>query len=107
MCGSAKGSGLTTVKKVSKVKYASVFASRFDTTVTCEMLQGHLEEKLKLQVRVKQVEARYGTYHSFHVYAECENPKVFMDDTVWPEGAYFRWWKGSAVGGDGSSPDTQ
>lgn len=101
--GSVKESGLTTVKKVIKSKYASVFASRFDTSVSCEMLKKYLEERLNLKVDVSPVKTRYDTYHSFHVMAECENPKVFIDDSVWPEGAYVRWWKGSFVGQEGTS----
>ena len=102
--GSVKQSGLSTVKKS---KYASVFASRFDTSVSGEMLKSYLEEKLNLKVQVSPVKTRYDTYHSFHVMSECENPKVFMDETVWPEGAYVRWWKGSFVGRDGASSNAQ
>ena len=70
------------------------------------MLQRYLEERLHLEVSVSPVKTRYDTYHSFHVMCECVNPKVFMDDAVWPEGAYVRWWKGSFMGGDGDSSHT-
>ena len=100
--GCSKGSGLKTVKKVVKAKYASVFASRFDTTVSSEMLKSYLEERLNLKVQVDSVKTRYDTYHSFHIISECENPKVFMEESVWPEGAYVRWWKGSR--GEGMVP---
>ena len=101
--GSVKESGLTTVKKVIRSKYASVFASRFDTSVSCDMLKKYLEERLNLKVNVSPVKTRYDTYRSFHVMSECENPKVFMDDSVWPEGAYVRWWKGGFEGQEGTS----
>ena len=95
------------MKRVARSKYASVFASRFDTSVSGEMLKSYLEERLKLEVQESPVKTRYDTYHSFHVMSECENPKVFMDESVWPDGAYVRWWKGSFAGQDGPLSRTQ
>ena len=102
--GSVKQSGLQTVRKS---KYASVFASRFDTSVSSEMLKSYLEEKLKLTVQVSPVRTRYDSYHSFHVMSQCDDPAVFMDESVWPEGAYVRWWKGGFVGQEGGTSKVQ
>ena len=65
--GSAKQSGLLTVKKS---KHASVFASRFDTNVSAEMLKSYLEGKLSRIVQVTPVKTRYDSYHSFHVMSQ-------------------------------------
>ena len=29
---------------------------------------------------------------SFHITCRCENTAVFMNESIWPEGAYVRWW---------------
>ena len=93
--GSVKDTGIITVKKAVKEKYASVFASRFDVTVTENELQAYLESRLPgLKPLVRAVETRFNSYRSFHVYCVCSNPSVFLSGDVWPEGAYVRWWKG-------------
>ena len=93
--GAAKGSGIGTVKKMAKEKYASIFASRFTTDVTDSQLKSYLEQQLPgHEFVVNQVNTRYNTYRSFHVWCACPNPSVLLKEEVWPEGAYVRWWKG-------------
>ena len=93
--GAAKDSGIGTVKKVSKEKYASIFASRFSTDVSDRQLKSYLEGKLPgHDIVVNSVKTRYDTYRSFHIWCACPNPLVLLKEEVWPEGAYVRWWKG-------------
>ena len=93
--GAAKGSGIGTVKKMAKEKYASLFASRFSTDVSDGQLKSYLEGQLPgHEVVVNSVNTRYNTYRSFHIWCACPNPLVFLKEEIWPEGAYVRWWKG-------------
>ena len=93
--GAAKDSGIGTVKKMAKEKYASIFASRFTTDVSDSQLKSYLEQQLPgHEVVVNHVNTRYNTYRSFHVWCACPNPSVLLKEEVWPEGAYVRWWKG-------------
>ena len=92
--GSVKNTGLVTVKKVEKKKYASIFASRFSPDVTSGDLQDYLEGKTGLKILVRNVKSRYDTYTSFHVLCECDRPGTLLRDELWPEGAYVRWWRG-------------
>ena len=36
-------------------------------------------------------------YSSFHITCYCEEPAIFMNPDVWPEGAYLRWWKKASI----------
>ena len=41
-----------------------------------------------------QLESKHPkSYSSFHVFAEVENPKVFLDGYIWLEGIYVRWYR--------------
>ena len=92
--GSVKNTGLATVKKTERKKYASIFASRFGPGVTGQDLEGYLEDRTGLRVIVTDVRSRFDTYRSFHVFCECEQPGMLLRDEIWPEGAYVRWWRG-------------
>ena len=40
---------------------------------------------------------------SFHITCRCENTAVFMNESLWPEGAYVRWWGEKRRGSNGSA----
>jgi len=90
--GKATGSGLTTVNRLPR-RLANVFISRFDPDVTADQVKRYLEEKLNLKIDVESVKTRFDTYASFHVKCTCEDPSVFMDEELWPDKAYVRWWR--------------
>ena len=89
-----KNTGLTTVKKTERKKYASIFASIFGPDVTGQDLEGYPKDRTGLRVIVNDVRSRFDTYRSCHVFRECEQPGVLLRDEIWPEGAYVRWWRG-------------
>ena len=28
-----------------------------------------------------------------HLTCECQDPKAFLDERIWPEGSLVRWWR--------------
>lgn len=89
--GKAKTDTLKTIKKPKRM--ANVFASRFEPDVSAEQVKAYLEEKLNLELNVEKVKTRFDTYSSFHVVCHCDNPEIFMDEELWPERTYVRWWR--------------
>ena len=91
----SKGSDTAPLKTVnSRLRFANVFATRFDPDVTDEQLLGYLKKRLPGQdLKVETVPTRYNTYASFHITSKCQDPSVFMNCDLWPKGAYVRWWR--------------
>ena len=56
-------------------------------------IREHVEKCTGLKAEVVKLETKHDTYSSFHVKATCENPSVFVDDGLWPEGVRYRWFK--------------
>ena len=61
--------------------------------MTEHTLTEYLRGKLHIEVEVSPVHTRFNTYRTFQVQATCEDPSVFMDESLWPEGTLFRWWR--------------
>ena len=87
------GAAKTDLKIVKPLRLANVFASRFDPDITAEQLTGYLQKETKLTVQVEKVKTKFDTYSSFHIKCRCEKPEIFMDENLWPEKAYVRWWR--------------
>ena len=68
-----------------------MFASRLAPELTDAVLKSYLDSKLGLSVNVECVKAT-DWHTSFHITCRCENTAVFMNESIWPEGAYVRWW---------------
>ena len=90
-----KGTAKSELKIVKPKRLANVFASRFDPQVTEDQLKNYLEKQTSLTVEVEKVQTKFDTYSSFHIKCRCENPQIFMDENIWPEEAYVRWWRES------------
>ncbi len=73
---------------VNHTKFASVFATRFIQNLDQEVLQRYLQEKLKFDVKCEKIVTGRSRFASFHITAECPDPKVFMEPDIWPAGAY-------------------
>ena len=56
-------------------------------------LKAYLDKTLGLSTTVECVKTT-DRHTSFHITCRCDNPKVFMTESIWPEGAYVRWWGG-------------
>ena len=97
--GKAKSDTLKTIAKPRRM--ANVFASRFDPDVTDDEVKNYLKEKLQLEMTVEKVKTRFNTYSSFHIICYCENPEVFMQEEIWPERTYVRWWRNDKGAKDG------
>lgn len=74
-----------------KVRFANVFASRLEPGVTEAQVKDHLDSTLSLNCKVECVKST-DWYTSFHITCACPNPMVFMDEAIWPDGTYVRWW---------------
>ena len=89
------GSAKNVVKraaKLSDLRWTNAFASRLDPDLTAVQLKTYLDSSLTLDVVAEQVKFTE-TYSSFHITCNCPLPKVFVSATLWPEGAYVRWWR--------------
>ena len=91
--GKARDSGIQTVAKQPRKRFANVFATRFAPDVTANCLEIYLKEQLQLDLRVVTVKTRHSTYASFHITSVCTDPSVFMKDSLWPEDTFVRWWR--------------
>ena len=79
-----------------------MFASRLAPDLTDEGLKSYLDSELGLSVNVECVKAT-DWHTSFHITCRCENTAVFMNESIWPEGAYVRWWGEKRRGSNGSA----
>ena len=93
LVGKANATGTASVKRK---RVANVFATRFDPNLETQELKSYLENKLSLNVSCERLQSKYADhYSSFYIKAECDDPSVFMDPELWPEGIYFRWYRPS------------
>ena len=58
----------------------------------CDDMSRHIEEVLRMKPIVELVKAT-SSYSSFHLTCECQDPKAFLDERIWPEGSLVRWWR--------------
>ena len=98
--GRGVGVGIQAAKRSGRL--ASVFASRLAPDLTDAGLKSYLDSELGLSVNVGCVKAT-DWHTSFHITCRCENTAVFMNDIIWPEGAYVRWWGEKRRGSNGSA----
>ncbi len=77
---------------VNCTKFTSVFATKFMQNLDQEVLQRYLQEKLKFDVKCEKIVTGRIRFASFHIIAECPDPKVFMEPDIWPDGAYVQWY---------------
>ena len=89
--GTAATTPATGIRTV-RTKVANVFATRFSPDLESKTLEDYLKEKLKMAIKCCKIETNHGRFASFHVTAECDDPKVFLEPAIWPEGAYVRWY---------------
>ena len=73
-------------------RFANIFVSRLDPSVTPEELKRYLDDTLRVHVTAEAVTVST-RYSSFHVTCECMQPTVFMNSAIWPEGAGVSWWR--------------
>ena len=95
MIGTGRNSDLSIQDRKFK---ATVFASRFKPNVEANTVKRELEADLLRitgtphNVSVEKVTSRYDHYASFKITCFCDNTAVFMNNSLWPPGVYFRWW---------------
>ena len=91
--GTSNTTTFKTVKKSVRPKFANVFATRFDPSTTVAELKAYLDVALDVDAKVEKIETKFDTYASFHITCECTEPIKFMDEKLWPEDIYVRWWR--------------
>ena len=96
----AKGSAVigkarnVTIKAAKpKLRLANVFVTRLDPQLTEGDLKSYLVTNLKLDNITVELVKSTEFHTSFHVKCECVSPSVFLNDNLWPDGAYVRWWQ--------------
>ena len=93
-----KGTGLSFRAK-DNTRFANVFVSRLEPGLEPEAIKAYLDETLKVNCKVECTKASQW-YTSFHIECVCKDPSVFMNDQLWPDGAYVRWWKPARRNGE-------
>ena len=92
--GSAKVASINAV--VKRKRKANVFATRFPPDQSADNLKRYLDGKLNVNVTCLLLKSKYPEYYrTFYVSAEVDDPKVFLDGHIWPEGSFIRWFKPS------------
>ena len=86
-----KGTGLSFRAK-ENTRFANVFVSRLEPGLETETVKNYLDKTLNVNCKVECSRASEW-YTSFHIECVCIDPSVFMNDQIWPDGAYVRWWK--------------
>ena len=71
---------------------ASICVTRLDPDLSCDDLSVYIEQTLSVRPTVELVKA-IGSYASFHLTCECQDPAVFLDPCIWPEGSLVRGWR--------------
>ena len=77
---------------IEAAKRSGRLVSRLVPDLTDVVLKLYLDSKLGLSVNVECVKAT-DWHTSFHITCKCENTAVYMNKSIWPEGAYIRWWE--------------
>ena len=87
--GSANGS---CIKSTGEKRFASVFATRFESHVTADDIETYLRQRLGggNKLSVEPVATKYDNYASFHITCECAATAIFMDPSLWPEAVASR-----------------
>ena len=100
MCGISKsiGRGSTVIGKAIGIhiraakRNANICVTLLDPDLSCDELSVCIEQTLSVRPTVELVKAT-STYASFHLTCECQDPAVFLDPCIWPEGSLVRWWR--------------
>lgn len=94
--GDNKNAPIRAIKASRRIRFANVFATRFDPDVSVSSIKDYLKNNLPADTQDLTVEAvttKYNTYASFHITAKCPDPSVFMNVDLWPEDIFVRWWR--------------
>ena len=78
--------------RAANKRLANVFVSRLAPDLSCDDMSRHIEGVLRMKPVVELVKAT-SSYSSFHLTCECQDPKAFLDERIWPEGSLVRWWR--------------
>ena len=90
--GSASVKGMTAV--VKRKRRANIFATRFSPEQCPNELKNYLDKTLDVSVTCTQLDSKYpDSYTSFYISAEVDDPAVFMNEQIWPEGIFVRWYR--------------
>ena len=74
--------------RAANKRLANIFVSRLAPDLSCDDIEG----VLRIKPVVELVKAT-SSYSSFHLTCECQDPKAFLDERIWPEGSLVRWWR--------------
>ena len=78
--------------RAANKRLANIFVSRLAPDLSCDDISRHIEGVLRIKPVVELVKAT-SSYSSFHLTCECQDPKAFLDERIWPEGSLVRWWR--------------
>jgi hypothetical protein len=71
-----------------QTKIVNVFATKFTPDLEAATLRHYLKGKLNLKIQFREIETQSKRFASFQVTAECEDPKVLHDPSIWPPGVF-------------------
>ena len=74
---------------------ANIFATRFSPEQCPNELKNYLDKTLDVSVTCTQLDSKHpDSYTSFYISAEVDDPAVFMNEQIWPEGILLvRWYR--------------
>ena len=78
--------------RAANKRLANIFVSRLAPDLSCDDISRHIEGVLRIKPVVELVKAT-SSYSSFHLTCECQDPKAFLDERIWPEGSLVCWWR--------------
>ena len=78
--------------RAANKRLANILVSRLAPDLSCDDISRHIEGVLRIKPVVELVKAT-SSYSSFHLTCECQDPKAFLDERIWPEGSLVRWWR--------------
>ena len=83
------------ISAYKKRKFANVFASRFAPDLEACTLKETLEHALHMQINscVKLESKHPLLYSSVNISTNCNDPMVFMDESIWPADCYVHWMR--------------
>lgn len=94
--GASASSSIKSIAPVKRVRTRNLFITRFDPTVTDQIIQDHLKSNLAVlkYVKITRLSTRHETYASFHVEVSDEDFSFINNSSIWPEGILFKEFLG-------------
>ena len=73
---------------------ANIFVSCFAPDQSADEQKTCLDCTLNINVNIAELDSKHpDCYKLFYITAEVDDPKVLLNEQLWPEGIYVRWYR--------------